>query len=772
MSLSPSIRLIIFLLLYFIGNTCSYHTYAFPADYNVSNDQTLIIGPEGASYDYLRLGDNATIILNGGRIEARKISSGQRLRITGSGSIAVRDSFNAGKYSVLNLTSVSLELGSAVFSLSPGSTLSLNTFPIKGGKVEFLTLDDGTGVSLSAPCTCIFQSCNVRGRFHCQEAYPEWYAEKEPTDWTPLINQAFEHSADGIVRLQSRIYEVCSTIFMPTRSQLHGTMGLWKNSDSGDPRKEEESRYGTKIVIGENTDFVGECVMLVNFNRSEVEAEKNIDFGKLKKAKSSGSKTYLINHPWIVPTASVSNISFRMNGWNESELPSLCCILVAGSASFDQLSFQKFRQGIVWTDHYADQKSVTRCQFSQSRHQAEGDYYLLDFNFLGDALICEGNHLTSGYSPFNRHLRIGFCNGGNISSNIINGDILITGCKGLRFSDNHLENGVQTIIRNSEVEFSNNYIEKGVRSSVVVEQTSSTGNCVVNMHNNQFIYYSSKRDLLVNGKWTPTVAIKDGGKNNIPLSEVSDYDVELRSPMTFSNGKWYPNGPRALIDISSNYRYWIASSLAGIMYTYGISMCKRYTREKELLSPEPIESFNSRSQLLSTVSTLSFDALPVISTRDIIINNLNSVTVRAIGLNANTRWYGNLADYSYYYQILWDIDKKYTSCGKSSESPVASLGRYSIPEDYSKGILFTLQGASGIGATAMIRMIRKNESTNLIEYADIPLVACNCFYDNGVSVGTYNWKNAGSIDNVTIRGNLPAGPSYIYSADGLNTIPH
>lgn len=431
--------------------------------------------------------------------------------------------------------------------------------------------------------------------------------------------------------------------------------------------------------------------------------------------------------------------------------PSLCCILVAGGAWFDRLTFQKFRQCIVWSDHYADLKKVTGCSFSFPRHQSEGDYYLLDFNFLGDALVCEGNSFDSGYTTFNRHLRVSYCYGGNISSNIINGDMLISNCKGLRVSDNHMENGMQTLIRNSEVEFSNNFIEKGVRPSIVIENPQISGSNMVTLRNNCFLYYSGPRSVLVNGKWTTTAPVNEAGKDKIPLSDISDYDIELRAPVTEASGKQYPHGPRGILNLLSNYRYWITTQGVNSIFTSGISLCKSFTKDSRPQPAIPVESFNSISHIYSTQSTLMLAPDPVISFPAVRFDNIKNVNVTLFGLNSATRWYSAPSTFSYYYQIIWDKQKGLVTAGPNpSSSGLGSLGKITIPADRAKGVMFILNGANGTGSTAMVRMIRRNESTNQVEYCDLPVVATNCFYDNGPTIGAYKWTKTPSLQSATL----------------------
>lgn len=705
---------------------------AYGAATHIPDNGKLIIDASSPAYSTLELGDNVTLLFNGGTLEADVIKTGRGLRLAGCGDIRVRTSFTVGENSHIDLSAILLELSQGRLVLSPGSALVMGAFPVRGGEVEFMTDTNGNGVTLSAPVSPVFGSTKVKGRFHSTEAYPEWYASEEPRDWAPLINEAFSHTADGSVRLSSRVYNVLSTIYVPTRGRLCGTSGLWKDSRGPDTRKDEDNWYGTKIMVAKGGDFQSECLMLVNFNRKDVESGKPKSFSDLMKANcNGGGKPYLLNHPWILPTAYISDIAFRIDGWSEAEIPSLCCILVAGEAWFEKLSFQKFRQGIVWTDHYSDLRKVTRCQFGRAYHQSEGDYYLLDFNFLGDALICEGNSFDSGYSPFNRHLRVRRCNGGNISSNIINGDVLISGCKGLRYSDNHMENGAQIVIRDSEVELSNNFIEKGVRPSVVIENSDMHGNCVTTLRNNAFLYYSQGRDVLVDGKWTPTATLTKKSDKNIPLSDISDYDIEVRAPAKRENGHIYYRGPRAVIDMIANYRYWITTGLVSLMYTSGVAISQSHTGIGDRPTSEGVESFNRLSHLYSTRSSLSFGNDPVISSPVIPQRDLSDVSVSAFGLNNNTRWYGVPSTYTYSYRIL-------NEAGSSSGSD-RPLGTFTIPDDLSEGVLFTLHGASEVASTVMVRMIRRDKSTGREEYADIPLIACNCFYDNGVTVGAYKW---------------------------------
>lgn len=209
----------------------------------VSDGQTLRLNEPEADYSTLKLGKNVTLFLNGTRLTAERIEAGEGLRLTGFGEVSVTQSFETGDNSRINLSDISLDLGSGKFTVAPGSILSLSTFPILGGTVDFLSTDDGRSPSFGAPCAPLLGSTTVTGRFHTPEAYPEWFystnASDAAHDWGECINMAFDHSADGVVRLQSRSYTVSSTIYVPTQGRLLGTAGLWKDSSAQDFKKKK-----------------------------------------------------------------------------------------------------------------------------------------------------------------------------------------------------------------------------------------------------------------------------------------------------------------------------------------------------------------------------------------------------------------------------------------------------------------------------------------------------------------------------------------------------
>ncbi len=422
--------------------------------------------------------------------------------------------------------------------------------------------------------------------------------------------------------------------------------------------------------------------------------------------------------------------------------------------------------------------------------------YLLDFNNVGDALVCRGNHFTSEISSKANFLRINQCFGGTVADNIINGNVLITGCKGIDLTCNHFENGGQLLIRNSAITIANNYFHKGLRPTIRIESDINFGVSVINLTNNSFMYLANYDNSI----------LKDGIWKSGLIRDICEYDIELRGEVEFPGGNRYEHGPVATININNSFRCFTSWKNAANVYPLGISICKSFKlktsrtndskvseNSEKIYNDEliPVENFNQRSQLYSANSTLNVSNKVVISSPCVTMDKLNAVGINSLMVNGNVEWVlpikpeakegtkpdDNIAKVkptplTYYYQFIWDSSKRFVS--PNNQNSLKSIGTVTpvlgynndnkyIPSD-SKGVLIGVGQNAGCGGTAMLRLFRTPslvEYGKAVDYVDVPLVNCRILYDNGVSISGYKWKAAESLSDVVITGSTPTQITYM-----------
>lgn len=786
----------------------------------IQNGETLVITPEMSSgVNSITAKEGSSLILQGAELELDTLISTGAFTLSGYGSIRIKDTMSIADKSTVDLSSISLILMPSQTTSSNGLSigfdcnLTLRDFPIVGiGEAATISFTEtktlsanqttinpsGATIHLNAPCRQIFKNVIIKGEVLCEEAYPEWFVEDSKSnpcsDWSQAINQAFNLAANGVVRLQSRKYLVRTTIYVPTRGQLRGTgSGMWntttKTNSSGDSTI-VGTTIGTKISVNTNPQFTAGCVVLVSYNREIV--------NKVVVGKSSRDAFELLRNPnsdevymqsFVFPGGIISDIRFENTTYN-SENADLCCVLVNGCMSFQNDVFDYFRSGIVWSWQYNDQKEVIRCTFKHDRNQTVSDY-LLDFGHLGDALVCQANHFISSSCERSQFLKIYGCMGGSISDNIINGDVYISGCKGLNFTGNHMENGAQITIFSSEVNFTNNYFEKGLRPNILIKSDINFDVPVINFTNNIFVYISGIRPLLKDGTWHYTTLENDLANYDkdkyVSITEISDYDIELRGEARetgVDTNVFYPHGPVATIHLSNNYRYWVPTGQASHSYPGGIKICKSYlnvyaddnSKTSFIGDTTPVDNFNNRSQLYSTQSTLFISNDVTIYSPCVTMKGLASASAHVHGLTNNTQWLRNQSpmvrlqqSFSYYYQFIWDIEQSLvTPSAKSSPLQIMtdSKGGTAFQPASDQGVLISVGVGKGFGATAMIRVIRKiNKNLSFggpaIAYVDVPLITCRELFDNGPTLNGYRWQSVDSVDAATIQGSTPDKITYM-----------
>ena len=166
------------------------------------------------------------------------------------------------------------------------------------------------------------------------------------------------------------------------------------------------------------------------------------------------------------------------------------------------------------SNDYDDMRMVERCSFTPPSFSNlenlntlyHDKIYAIDLSGSGDALNVIGNHAAT-YCDKIGALHLKSCNGGAITGNILNSDVLIERCQGIDFAGNHMEYGSRLTIASSGVAVRGNFIWRGEKAAITIRRFDSSGylyyHCSVTLDNNQFFW---RTQHYVNGQLDPPQA--------------------------------------------------------------------------------------------------------------------------------------------------------------------------------------------------------------------------------------------------------------------------
>ena len=565
----------------------------------------------------------------------------------------------------------------------------------------------GTGVltgnytNIQAPIAQIFgENLTVEGRWTIDRAYPQWFGAKICRGYNYLINPYYDASVainkaikmkrTGEVFIPRGEYMVRKTIMVSFGINLIGETGLQAYDMGDDTILRPQGTILKPMIESEvnKNDFTAGYMVMVN-------------------VQNPGTGTTPAKASWVVeypaPITFIKNISFANISTN---VIGLKCILVAGGFVFDSLNWDGFRQAVATVNCYSDLKQIKNCSFSGGDSGID-DSYVFDLPGLGDGLLFEHNAM---HDFRYKALRLSGCFGGSVTANILNGDTKIDSCKAVTFSGNHCEGDPQIHIIASGVSLDNNYIEKGKRPSIFLEGGIYNEMPVVELNNNLFMFYDYDRS---------------DGDFKKPVDGICEYDIAMKRDV--------------LLNISNTFRYWIGPGLGGKMYPCGVSIQRVITdSNNNIIDYQPFEKFNHFSQLLSPACEIMPNAVVL---NDTYVDDINSQGL--IMGKAGGEWSGesNLL-YKYKYSIIWDYDRKILKTDATGKS-LFDLNTDPIKTAEGQLILFAVSSdGEYYSRQVMVRLYRFNVSNAIItaEYVDVPLCGTKYFYDNGVSVCGYKWK--------------------------------
>lgn len=574
-------------------------------------------------------------------------------------------------------------------TIAPGVTLIFSGGRITADSPVTLT---ATSTAMLAPDAPVFgKNISADGLWNITYASPLWF-EPETTagskDYAKPISKAAAMIGKGIVQLPAGHFFVGSPILLPAGVTLKGSSGE-------SSRKTKDQTPATHISpipsspawIKSATDTKG-SPFLIYINADPA--------------------TRKITNPFPTQWVAISHMRIA----NSPSLSFLRGIYAAGGIGFDTVVWSSFGQAVTYSLDYNDNKSIINCQYNNDYTTPWADSkeyerlkYAIDFGSLGDALQVRHCHFSSAGHPM---LYISQCGSGEISDNIINGDVSINYSKALRFTANHMEAGATISVSSSAMTIADNYFEKGARPSVTI-CSESRDNSVVTLCNNQYIFYSRDRSKAEESDRT----IKQKR-----IEAISECDVMIDK--------------YSFVDIRSEYRYNMVVGF-GSIYPAGIFVT----------TPDgPLDAFNNKSYIYSAQSSISpgFNIHGSIS-----LNNLNTTRIYNLQPIGWVQWFRPTGTYTYSFQLIPDIDRQIYETYKGNITTKANPQSGISLTRNGNGVLIGIAPESG-SSSSMLRLYRSRVGApGSLEYVDIPYIGTHILYDNGVSICGYKWRKAASI---------------------------
>ena len=145
-------------------------------------------------------------------------------------------------------------------------------------------------------------------------------------------------------------------------------------------------------------------------------------------------------------------------------------------------------------------------------------------------------------------LKLRSSNGAQISCNIINDNIAFYDCKGISFSANHCEDGIQVKISNSQIDFSGNYFHKGKKPTFLIRDDYARGSINVQsstiaLQNNSLVFLDHEDE-----------------SSSLYIGNINPYDIQTDGYLSLS--------------IQNTYRYRTPRNAGGSMHGCGLAILK------------------------------------------------------------------------------------------------------------------------------------------------------------------------------------------------------
>ena len=583
-------------------------------------------------------------------------------------------------------------------------------------------------------------------------------------DSSDAINKAMKLKHAGEVFLPKGEYAICKTLKVPYGIVLRGELADYRLNSSniqlpigdyplgGDTTPDDLSSYyklGT-VIRPLNTNYP----LTVDSDGTPITSFDN-NFAVVINPNIHPNENH--NEAWEqeFPSAftTIRDIQFN-NFWTET--PSMRGIYAIGGMKIENVSWSQFVQAVATPDDmYCDGKTIINCQFNaptgcifygsifhkliiQTETEKiekiikrfvidKKEYYAFDLSGLGDNLYFHHNHL--GMGEITGGLKLRSSNGAQISCNIINDNIAFYNCKGISFSANHCEDGIQVKISNSQIDFSGNYFHKGKKPTFLIRDDYARGSINVQsstiaLQNNSLVFLDHEDE-----------------SSKLYIGNISPYDIQTDGYLSLS--------------IQNTYRYRTPRNAGGNIHPCGITILKEIWTEG-VAEPEliPFTEFNDLSYLLSGSSLIKPNFHIV---HNHVVNNTQFFRGAAMA-NNNIVWFLEKGAYHYRMQTIWD---KKRLIGSST----LTLGNFNLGEIGSntntgkpQGLLLNIGANSydgpsdGNGNQVVIRLMRARANGNTAYHSiEIPVCGTRFLYDNGLSVCGFKWKQEPSIAPLTVN---------------------
>ena len=711
------------------------------------------------------VGSNTQIILQPG--STLTVASGASLQLSTSCLLDV----TLGKL-ILN--------GSTPLNLGSESILRIGNIPISGsGTISGPEFVENYVIQkfafLEAKCTFVFDGVDIDGNWHMDRAYPQWFAAPGCDDWSVPINNAIEMKRTGEVFLQRGLYPTKHSIRVRYGIELVGENGFISNPGNGS----NSDLLGTTIVANKNSsscsNFQSGYMVLVNTKPVE----------QYPSSEHIEEQFNMWVHPYPAFTTVVRNITFMNGDKSERIIPQLNGLFTAGGLDIEQCRFLNFKQAIVKSRDYADGFVIKDCRFSGVNivHYAPpgttsatdttvyDTKWMIYLNGDGDNLQFTGNAFMGSRFINNRTLYVGRNRGGLISCNITGGEIVLNGCRGLTFSNNHMESSMESnegmLIRvlNSQVTISDNFFYKSERGNIYVAGGGYGTPSVAEIHNNT--YLCTFHDLF------PGIT-NDSIQDYYSLEERrTEFEAKKKIWLARSSAPEIIVGDGATVNISNQYRQVALKNSVTWPLTVGIQFGAE-TQTNSTFPPNPVAStrLNDLSPYLSGSGTIY---------AGFAVNNVNhqmrNINLRTAVMmpNSNDRWYASGGLYQYF--AVFVIDRQRNIIAYPDGKPYKGLKNNAYSEneqneqytyDAEKTIektdyIFDPDSGNAVSTfisiqegsyfpswTGYLRMYRcllapPTKGNKLIRVGwktvDIPVVNSLILYDNGLFLSGYAWQD-------------------------------
>lgn len=723
----------------------------------------------------LVIGDFATVTIPNG-IQA---TTGANCKIIlGSGStlqINPNASLSLDSLSVLDCRNGYLKLCDTTshLNLSADCTLSLGNIPVSGSGTIAAPAYTGDAAKqeyafLGAPCTFIFNGVSVTGMWHIDRAYPQWFAEPGCDDWSIPINKAIAMKRTGEVFLQRGRYQTKHSIRVSYGIELTGESGLIP-LNSADNSKSDF--LGTTIVANKDSslysNFQSGYMVLVNTKPASQYPSHSEPIDK---------QFNMWVHPYPAFITSVRNITFK-NGDDENHIvPHLNCLFTAGGLDIELCRFLNFKQAIVKSRDYADGFVIKDCRFSGANkaHYANSGAtsatnitvydtkWMITLDGDGDNLQISGNAFMGTGLQNNRTLYVGHNRGGLISCNITGGEIVLNCCRGLTFSNNHMESSMESnegmLLRvlNSQVTISDNFFYKSERGNIYIAGGGYGTPSVAEIHNNT--YLCTYHDLFP-GKEVEEI-------NKISLE---DRDKKFKDRkkiwLARSSAPEIIIGDGATVNISNQYRQVTLLNSLTWPITVGVQFGAETQSDKTNMPNDKATTLlNNLSPYLSCSGRINAGfSINGISYK---LSDINKRTALMMP-NENDRWYAPAGKYEYY--AVFVIDRQRNIMAYPNGKPYKQLkynGASSLSKDNfidnpssanAVSTLISIHGESSAptwsGYLRMYRCCTNSAGSQIWDTVDVPVVNSLILYDNGLFLSGYLWQECAnpldSLNNAT-----------------------